>query len=105
MTNDTTALKSLGVPRTPGEWRRDREDDARLLAAIEELARGGGPISYTRARNLARLSTKRMRQSLARLICDGAVAEVRVRVPIGSGASRQVRGLRLLAGGGRREAS
>jgi hypothetical protein len=82
------------------QGRRDRDDDARLLNALDRLAaQKGGPhagVGYTEARDLAGLSGAKMTRAVLRLEADGIIEQVELVVGVGKGnkAPKAVKGLR-----------
>ncbi len=74
--------------------RQDKEDDAKLLNAIDRLAKKGGVAGYTQARGLAGISGDRMIRAVERLIDGEIIERVKIKVPAGKGAGKPAEGLR-----------
>lgn len=82
------------VAREQKESAQDAEDDAALLRAIDALDQDGIGASYNRVQVEGRLSDARMSRAVTRLTAAQAIQEHKVEAEIGSGAKRNVRGLR-----------
>jgi hypothetical protein len=84
------------------QLQEQHRDEQALMAAIDRLTAGGEYLTeagkaaagYTAARDLARLSGRRMLPIADGLIKAGLIRRVRVKARVGSGASRLVDGLR-----------
>jgi hypothetical protein len=82
------------------QQKQDKADDARLLAAIDKLARKQDDphavVGFTEARELARLNGTKMTCAVGRLEDEGIVERVPLVVGVGKGkqAEKMVKGLR-----------
>jgi replicative DNA helicase len=72
----------------------DKSDDAILLTTLEKLDPRREGASYNRVQVESRLSTARMVRAVSRLVQEGIIQEISVKVTIGSGATKEARGLR-----------
>jgi hypothetical protein len=97
--------------RADKDSRKDRDDDARLLKALDALAarqpkpagkkktrKDEQPVAvvYTKVRDLAKLNSPRMTRSVHRLVTEGIIEEVDIFVSVGrnKGGKRPAKGLR-----------
>jgi hypothetical protein len=69
-------------------------DGTAILDALDRLDPNREGVSYTRIRNLTRLSGRRMDNAIQALMEEGHIEELQVAGTIGSGAKKRCRGLR-----------
>jgi hypothetical protein len=94
----TEARRSAGEEReqtkTKEQQEAHRKDDAALLNALDKLDPEREGAGYNQVQAEARLSDNRMIRSVNRLVGEGIVEEMTVKVTVGSGAKRNAKGLR-----------
>jgi hypothetical protein len=78
--------------KTEKQAKNDKADDAKLLSTLEAIDPDRRGVSFTHARDSSRLPSARLRRAVDRL--QGIVEELQVKVKIGSGAKRELNGLR-----------
>jgi hypothetical protein len=75
---------------------KDRDDEAKVLAALDDLDAERQGVSFTKIRAVARISGDRVRGALVRLVRapDKPVEEIEVRSKGGNGAKIRAEGYR-----------
>ncbi len=89
------ALQQGEAKRREDLARRNREDDDRFMAALDEIDPQGNGVTFTAVRNAAGLSSDKANGALHRLVQGGIVRRILdLEVTVGKGAKRRVLGVR-----------
>ena len=80
--------------KTQADAAKDKADDARLLNALDELDPRREGVSYNKVCDVAHMGNPMMTRCVHRLVSDGIIEAVAVKAIIGSGAAKDVPGIR-----------
>jgi hypothetical protein len=89
-----TKTNAVDARKKQAEERRNKKDDARLLAALDKLDPNRNGVSRKKLRVKAKMGEVTFDRCIDRLVDEGRVEEIDVKAELGAKATRMVPGVR-----------